>query len=875
MIAAPMFWMLTGLAAAQAPITGEVVDAKGQPVAGAEVVLSVGLTKAGTVPILAQVRSDEAGRFTFDPNASRTAQAIGTIWGFKTGLAVGVIDRLRDNQPGRVHRLVLPTADVRTLTIVDAEGKPVAGARVTPRMVQTENTRYPGVFFPDAWLDHLSVLTDSRGNAPLPSLTGKVDLRVVLINLPGQVRHVVPLPYAAVKQDVTLTLGAPARFAGRIRTPSGAPVAGATIEVWARTALPLDASRAVYSTPEPVSMGTVPLRARADGTFQTPPVLMNGSTYRVVARKDGFAPALSDWVQLSGTPAPFLAVTLRPLVSIQGRVVDRQGQAVAGARVFQPGGKPEATSDEAGRFTLEQARPTPSFLLARKAGFRFHGQPTSAGAYAPIELVLTRQSEPPSRRMATLAAPISVDQSRALVRRLLDPILKDAIANGDDSAKLWLLRVFRWIDPAGLLEQVEKAQFQRPGTANYLKGCAALGLAAADPVEAEAVAETITDASDKAGTLVDLVDALPATERPRKLALLERAATQARRADLGSKKLFQMGEVAERWLEMGEKDKPLALFADGLKLVEALPPPNRRAAGSFLYHLARVDPKSPVELLKGVGEDRWNQRILANIANRAAYAFPAEAEHVLGLLHESVWRYEAGFRVCFHLAANDPERARRIASRIPDARERAYAWTFLADGLLAKDPTAARAALDQAIQEIDGPSDPDPEQFIYQGFAESILPMVERIDPDRVAEVFWRSVAQDRGREDPRMDFGSSLSEPPIAQAMLLSRYDRAVAATLFEPVAAFVRSRPLRGGANDLTPATILALGCLDPVDAVKQVEALPRSGSLDINETTNWLRYTLAEHLAMPPERRWMGIWRFHSGCGTAMFEDIYREL
>ena len=29
------------------------------------------------------------------------------------------------------------------------------------------------------------------------------------------------------------------------------------------------------------------------------------------------------------------------------------------------------------------------------------------------------------------------------------------------------------------------------------------------------------------------------------------------------------------------------------------------------------------------------------------------------------------------------------------------------------------------------------------------------------------------------------------------------------------------------------------------------------------------------MPPDRRWMGIWRFYSGCGIAMFEESYRGL
>ena len=132
------------------------------------------------------------------------------------------------------------------------------------------------------------------------------------------------------------------------------------------------------------------------------------------------------------------------------------------------------------------------------------------------------------------------------------------------------------------------------------------------------MAETIADPGLKAGTLVDLVDALPPSELARKRSLLDHAAQQARAAD-SSNKLFQMGEVAEHWLELGEKDKALPLFAEGRTLVEALPPANGRHAGSFLAHLARVDPKTPVEPVKGVGTDRWNQRTFANIAIRAAW----------------------------------------------------------------------------------------------------------------------------------------------------------------------------------------------------------------------------------------------------------------
>ena len=218
--------------------------------------------------------------------------------------------------------------------------------------------------------------------------------------------------------------------------------------------------------------------------------------------------------------------------------------------------------------------------------------------------------------MATLPPPLPLEESRALARRVLDPILKEATAKGDDAAKLWLLRVLRWLDPPAILEQIEKIKFDRGTTADYLKGEAALGIVGIDPEEALAIAETIVEPSHKAGTLVDLADALPALERSRKLAWLDRAAAAARSAKPSSNKFFQMGEVGEHWLELGERPKAMALFAEGRTLVETLPPLKTDRRGGLLTHLAWIDPKAPVDLLQGVGPDRWHERILANIAIR-------------------------------------------------------------------------------------------------------------------------------------------------------------------------------------------------------------------------------------------------------------------
>ncbi len=333
-----------------------------------------------------------------------------------------------------------------------------------------------------------------------------------------------------------------------------------------------------------------------------------------------------------------------------------------------------------------------------------------------------------------------------------------------------------------------------------------------------------------------------------------------------------MGEVAERWLELGEPARARAIFEEGRKLGEALPPLKRGDAGSFAAHLARTEPAAALALVKDIASRRQRQRALGNIAIRLAFEHPAEAERVLGLLDEPIWRINGAPRICRRLAQVDLPRAERIAAGLPSPTERAFGWTFVALGLVATDRTGALAALEKALREIESIASEDSYRRFDSNPAVSILPIVERIAPDRVAEVFWLGVALHAPGDDPRNDFGED--HPLIPESMLFSRYDRDVAATLFEPIAAYVRSRALRGE-QDIIVGILHALACLDPKNAVAVVESMPAAGTLSIAEPSNSARYYLAEILALPPERRWMRLWRFNAGCGIAMFEDVYRDL
>ncbi len=501
-----------------ASVRGVVVDDHGVPIAGAEIALSAGVARDGSVSILATTVTDEMGQFRVeDPGAARSnLYREGAIFAHKPGLGLGVVELIREDQPERVHRLVLEPFQARKITIGDVGGNAINGARVAIRVIEEDQTGYMGVTVPDAWLERLSVTTNANGLAALPGLTRRIKLRSVRITIPGRGSHFVGIPFASAKDDTALSLGQASGLTGEVRSHLGDPIAGADVEVWVRCGSAYGEQQASYGIPERVPFDSGPIQTDGLGAFKTPPLLLTGSTYRVVVRANGHSPVVSDWITLKSEPNSLAPIVMVPVRTILGRVVDRQGNPIPGVEIFEPAGGPSTTSDQAGRFRLEGARSGRWFLLAHRAGFRFQGRIVDSGATEPIELTLSRENALPERMMATLPEPISLEESRALARRLIGPYQKMATAKGDDAAKFRALDIERWLNPAGLLEQVQTTRFDLGSSADFLRGRAALALAAQDPEEAEAIAETIADPGRRAGTLIDLVDALPAKEKVRK-----------------------------------------------------------------------------------------------------------------------------------------------------------------------------------------------------------------------------------------------------------------------------------------------------------------------------------------------------------------------
>ncbi len=199
----------------------------------------------------------------------------------------------------------------------------------------------------------LTVTTDAKGVATLTCLPGNMALLSVRIVGPGVVPHTLPLDVTQGK-SVVVKLGRPGRVVGIVRTASGQPLAGVPVELWVQgsVTLPSDVLAVGYrriTANAIIQIDQEPLKTGPQGAFQTPPILLNGLTYRVAIRKDGFAPFISDWVTLNGERTAIPDIRLKPLQKLTGQINDRQGRPIAmpgsSCRLVAPRRRPTPRGD--------------------------------------------------------------------------------------------------------------------------------------------------------------------------------------------------------------------------------------------------------------------------------------------------------------------------------------------------------------------------------------------------------------------------------------------------------------------------------------------------------------------------------------------------
>ncbi len=478
-------------------IQAVVVDPQGHGLAGVDVLVTIGYARPMEdlewVPERAV--SDHDGRIRVEGRArTPDGQVVGgTIWAYQPGRAIASSGfTLRGTTSPPETRLTLGQPVKRTITVLGPDDRPIEGLRLAVRSLRRGNSRV-ATQIPEELLGRLTVTTDSKGEATLSYLPPGMEPVAVQVAGPGIAAHARPL--TDLPRKGTLKIGRTGRVVGIVRGESGQPLAGISVVVWVRTfgTLPSD----MYDTngpPEPIRFDSRPMTTGPQGAFQTPDALLNGSTYRVTIRQDGFAPFVSEWVPLIGERGTIPPIRLRALRKLAGRIHDRQDRPVGGARVFLPSGGPSTVTDAQGRFGLQNVLPDKTIVLVGQPGFRFQGWTVDPATQADaLRWNLVRTDEAPDRNMTALAEPIPDAEARALANRVLEPYLPADPEKGDDRARLAAIAILGEFDMAraqpSCCRTISSATRTSPITASGAS-CAAT-LAETDPARAESLAESI------------------------------------------------------------------------------------------------------------------------------------------------------------------------------------------------------------------------------------------------------------------------------------------------------------------------------------------------------------------------------------------------
>jgi hypothetical protein len=445
-------------------LVGKVLDAKKNPIGDAE--LKPLSFLGGSAPA---TRSAADGSYRLE---GVSASAMGMV----RVRAPGFTQRVQDMSPnlppdatGEVaHDFTLHPSATVTGRVVDAEGKPVAGAKVVYRAPG-------GMAGIGSLLGDTSAITASDGTYAIydvdQNTMGGADLFMVAraggepdgAPKPSTVRATAggyvegrsapfQVPEGAVVEAPVVTMTRGARIVGTVVTPGGAPVPRARVEASFERAddVGKDAEFDVAAM-----LGNVrTVLADADGGFTVDHVPEGKATLTVFAAPHATT-RRTVAVGKDGSP-PRVEVRMRPALEVRGRVLDPDGRGVADARVRAE----ESTGDDAGdesyhepvstktnpggEFTLKGLPPGRVTLGVSASGFR-HGTLAADPGGPPVEARLERPRAGAAARIAEIDAEIlrlsqqfasvkDAAERKALTERLSD-LMKEKRTLADPSAE--------------------------------------------------------------------------------------------------------------------------------------------------------------------------------------------------------------------------------------------------------------------------------------------------------------------------------------------------------------------------------------------------------------------------------------------------------
>ncbi|HVX14986.1 MAG TPA: carboxypeptidase-like regulatory domain-containing protein [Pirellulales bacterium] len=676
-------------------------------------------------------------------------------------------------------------------------------------------------------------------------------------------------------ERVTLTIDGKSNVSleGRVVDAGGQPVAGAFVRIWAEQRV------SVGRTEDATSLlfdGDDRLATDAQGAFRTPHSLRPDARYSLEVEAPGMLSSQTEAVEpREWQTSHFADVVLRAaprLRVVTGRVVDRQGRAVAGATVRQSGDGPrrtKTTTDEGGNFRIGGVYDDPAILVAQKDGFRIHTARV-APTDKTCDLVLAGSGDA-ATPMHALPALLSPEELRTLVMSLIEPsfsMLRDAVQT---AAHRDLLTTIAQVEPATALEMLETV---KPGLFRQIaKETAALALVASDLDEARSVIAGLDTPDHRAHLNLRVVELLSDAPTKRNI-LLEEALRQARAEPDAGFKANLLGQIAVRWLRLGDRDRGTKLMREGHALAESLPAPtanNQRDLSTrqrvrFAGWLAHVDGEAAIRLLDGFNDQPNCDRYRTDVAAALATHDPTAAERILQTIASADGHARATWRVVGRMAAAEPRRALRLAREVSDPSDRAFALGHVACVLAAADRTESERVLEEAYQTLEHASQLGPASFGWTRTAltaAALVRLAEGVDPALVEDCLCRAIAL----REPRSGVGDATWNRASALgplAALMARYDRGLARDLIAPLAHRLREALAEGSGNSYLTArlVLMAMAATDPRWAAELVQALP-DGPQPLTSPRQIAARILAAWLAMPPRDFWD---RVHSYCNLS---------
>ncbi len=450
------------------------------------------------------------------------------------------------------------------------------------------------------------------------------------------------------------------------------------------------------------------------------------------------------------------------------------------------------------------------------------------------------------------------DEEVALARRLIGSDLTPLTGKQVTSETMLLIRILPRLDLERALELADNKALPDPRYDDQLRLECARALLGESPVEAAAIAETLTDAELRSQFNREASDALPKTDRAGKLGLLDKALLHARVAPDPARKLDELGMIGYRLLDLGEKERGTQVLREGQRLAGTLPKfvAGQRnlmahARGRFAAKLARIDTPAAFGLAEGYS-DPYDEWYVGGVALGLADRDPEGSERALGMLKNKGQRRGTVIRVAGRMAVIDRARARRLTESLEAPRDQAVALGSMARGLAGSDPKAASGLIDEAfgrlVKLVENGGDQQPAAACLT--AAEMLPTAEQLDPELLRRCFWRTVSLRPPRpagSDPMALYEQAVS----SLAITLARYDRAVARQVLEPAARRVRSLDYgrRSWAHNLCAAAAL----IDPAWAVSLADSLPDDApGADLHPKTS-MRRVIADVLAHGGPDRW----------------------